>query len=84
MVSARENSFQFTGLTDTNKRVVFNKESLIHESWKSYNNINNSPTVKAKIGDFVKVKIVDASQNALFAEPLCISSISEFSESIKV
>lgn len=59
---------QFTGLTDTNKRIVFEKDTLIHDSWNSYKQdaANQAPLRKAQIGDFVKVKVTNASQNALF------------------
>ena len=80
---SKRKDFQYTGLTDTNKRVVFNKEQLINDSWKSYKDLK-APSVKAKIGDFIKVKIVNASQNALFGEPICLSSIKDFNETNKI
>lgn len=53
---------QFTGLTDTNKRAVFNaKEGL-------------------NVGDFVVVKVTDASQNTLFSEATEKLGVLEFHE----
>lgn len=48
---------QFTGLTDTNKRVVIQKDSKIHGSWKEYQQTatDMQSLVSAQIGDFIKV-----------------------------
>jgi tRNA A37 methylthiotransferase MiaB len=51
---------QLTGLTDTNKRAVF-------EARPEY-----------KVGDFVNVKVIDASQNTLFCEGLDHMSVNAF------
>lgn len=77
---------QLTGLTDTNKRVVFDKTStLLHGSWNEYTQATSQEQhmVHAKVGDFVKVKITNATQNVLFAEPICLSSIKDFEQSMR-
>jgi len=70
--TSKRSDQQFTGLTDTNKRVVFDRNLKVHESWDSYQSSADSQhnLIESNIGDFVAVKITDASQNVLFAEPL--------------
>lgn len=75
---------QFTGLTDTNKRIVFDKRTPVFDSWSSYQTDSAStPNTFAKIGDYVLTKVNDATQNTLFCDPICISGISEFDKAIK-
>uniref|UniRef100_A0A7S3KEY7 Uncharacterized protein n=1 Tax=Euplotes crassus TaxID=5936 RepID=A0A7S3KEY7_EUPCR len=83
-VSKRSDT-QFTGLTDTNKRVVIDNSLKVHESWKDYTSSAGSSLdlTSPSVGDFVKVKIEDASQNTLFGTPICKSSISDFEVSTK-
>ncbi|CAI2359468.1 unnamed protein product [Moneuplotes crassus] len=83
-VSKRSDT-QFTGLTDTNKRVVIDNSLKVHESWKDYTSSAGSSLdlTSPSVGDFVKVKIEDASQNTLFGTPICKSSISDFEVSMK-
>lgn len=80
-VSKRDSS-QFTGLTDTNKRVVFQRSVQVHPNFGTYTNTASAPLTMedAKIGDFVSVKITDAAQNTLFAEPLYKTTITGFSQ----
>ena len=69
---SRKYDTQFTGLTDTNKRVVFDRSIKIHESWKSYQGAASTTDnlVNAQIGKFVAVKVTGATQNTLFCDPI--------------
>ena len=51
---------QLTGITDSNKRAVFEASD------------------KYKVGDLVVVRVTDATQNALFSEPLGKMGVQEF------
>jgi tRNA A37 methylthiotransferase MiaB len=78
--TSKKHSTQFTGLTDTNKRVVFEKSCLIHPS---NSNSIPEPTYSPQIGDLVEVKITSATQNTLFCTPIRLSSITDFHKSLK-
>ena len=49
---------QLSGLTDSNKRAIIQTEA------------KDDQRANFKIGQFVAAKVVDASQNTLFCEPI--------------
>ena len=64
---SKRSEYQYTGLTDTNKRIVFDKRTPVYDSWNSFQtDAVTNPNTYAKIGDYVLAKVYDATQNTLF------------------
>ena len=72
--NSKRSPSELQGRSDTNKKVIFSKESLISPSLSQL----SSKSVTPKIGDYVVVKIDDSTSASLRGVAISLSDVVEF------